>query len=62
MPAFMRFYELLLDFEAKPETAQKIAKAKRALYDALVAEGFSKDEAFQIILTDRGISIPSLNK
>jgi len=58
-PALLGFYEALLDFEAKPETARKIAKAKRALYDALIAEGFSKDEALQIILTDRGLSLPS---
>ena len=45
------FYDSLLDFQARPETARKIAKTKKALYDALIAEGFTKEEAFRLILT-----------
>ncbi|MDR3401636.1 MAG: hypothetical protein P4L99_03975 [Chthoniobacter sp.] len=58
-PAITSFCDSLLDFMAKPETARKIAKAKKSLYDALVNEGFTKDEALRIILTTP--EIPSLN-
>ena len=50
-PAITSFCDSLLDFMSKPETARKIARAKKALYDALVNEGFTKDEALRIILT-----------
>jgi hypothetical protein len=49
-PALMKMYETILDFESKPEIAQKIAKSKKILYDALIAEGFSKDQAFRLVL------------
>ena len=61
-PALTKFYDSLLDYQARPETAQKIAKAKKALYDALITEGFTKDEAFRIILTNQELSIPNANK
>jgi type II secretory pathway component GspD/PulD (secretin) len=61
-PALTKFYDSLLDYGARPETAQKIAKAKKALYDALIVEGFTKDEAFRIILTNQELSIPNANK
>jgi type II secretory pathway component HofQ len=54
-PALTGLYDALLDYAGKPETAQRLAKATRALYDALIAEGFSKEEAFQIVLSDRGL-------
>ena len=34
---------------AKPETAQNLATFVRNLYDALIAKGFSKDEALKIV-------------
>ena len=34
---------------AKPETAKKLAKFMRNYFDALIAEGFTKEEAIQII-------------
>ena len=61
-PALTKFYDSLLDYQARPETAQKLAKAKKVLYDALIAEGFTKDEAFRIILTNQELSIPNANK
>ena len=42
---------------AKPETAKKLAKFMRNYFDALVAEGFTKEEAFQII---KAFAIPSM--
>ncbi len=39
-----------LRLAAKPETAKSLAAFKRNLYDALVQDGFSKDEALQIVL------------
>jgi len=58
-PAITKAYDSVLDYQARPETAQKIAKAKKALYDALIAEGFTKDEAFRIILTNQELTIPN---
>lgn len=34
---------------AKPETAQNLATFIRNLYDALIAKGFSKDDAMRIV-------------
>jgi hypothetical protein len=39
-----------------------LAKAKRQLYEALVAQGFTKDEAFRIILTIQEIDLPGASK
>lgn len=61
-PALTGLYDALLDYAGKPETAQRLAKATRALYDALIAEGFSKEEAFQIVLSDRGLPSPGSKK
>jgi len=61
-PALAKLFDSALDYLARPETAQKLAKAKKQLYDALIAEGFTKDEAFRIILTNQDISLPNLNK
>jgi hypothetical protein len=57
-----KVYDSVLDFQARPETAQKIARAKKALYDALIAEGFTKDEAFRLILVNQEITLPDLKK
>ncbi|MEP6669786.1 MAG: hypothetical protein ABJF10_11570 [Chthoniobacter sp.] len=61
-PALTGMYDSLLDYAARPETAQKLAKATKALFDALIAEGFTKEEAFQIILSDHGLPAPGANK
>jgi hypothetical protein len=34
----------------KPETAAKLAAFNKNLYDALIEQGFTKEEAFQIVL------------
>ncbi len=61
-PALTKLYDTFLDYHARPEIAQKVAKAKKLLYDALIAEGFTKDEAFRLVLADQGIPIPNLNQ
>lgn len=61
-PAIFRYYESMLDYQAKPETAQKIAKSKKALFDALIAEGFSKEDALRLILPAQDITLPKPNK
>jgi hypothetical protein len=58
----IKFFDSILDYQARPETAQKIARAKKALFDALVAEGFTKDEAFRVILTNQELSLPASGK
>lgn len=41
---------------AKPETAKKLAKFTKNYFDALVAEGFTRDEALQIV---KAFTMPS---
>ncbi len=42
--------EAQLQVAEKPETAVRLATFKKRLYDALVKQGFTKQEAFQIML------------
>ena len=44
---------------AKPETAQNLATFVRNLYDALIAKGFSKDEALKIVTAFGGAATGS---
>lgn len=44
---------------AKPEAAQNLATFVRNLYDALVAKGFSKDEALKIVTAFGGAATGS---
>jgi type II secretory pathway component GspD/PulD (secretin) len=62
LPALLKFHETFLDHEGRPEIARKNAKTKKALYDALMAEGFTKDEALRLVLADQGLSIPNLDQ
>jgi len=39
-----------LKIAEKPETATRLAVFKKNLYDALIKQGFSKQDAFQIML------------
>jgi|JI9StandDraft_2_1071091.scaffolds.fasta_scaffold56704_1 hypothetical protein len=39
-----------LDYLAKPETAKKLATFQKNYYDALVAQGFTKEQAFELVL------------
>ena len=54
-----KYYDSTLDYLDRPETARRLAKAKKELYDALIAEGFTKDQAFRLILTNEEIDPPS---
>ncbi|HYF34095.1 MAG TPA: hypothetical protein VD994_02305 [Prosthecobacter sp.] len=42
-------FDAVLTHFAKPETAAKLARFQKQYYDALVWEGFTKDEALKII-------------
>lgn len=39
-----------LEIAGKPETAERIATFKRNLYDALIRQGFTKDEALRMTI------------
>ncbi len=41
--------DAVLDFLAKPETAERIAAYKHNLYTALIKEGFSAEEALEVM-------------
>ncbi|HSI12033.1 MAG TPA: hypothetical protein VK961_08315 [Chthoniobacter sp.] len=55
-PAFTGLADAMLDYQASPEVARKRARAKKALYDAFVAQGFTKEEALRLILANRETS------
>jgi hypothetical protein len=42
--------EVQLNAAEKPDTARRVAVFKKNLYDALLQQGFSKDQAFTIML------------
>jgi|GEM_PF-3802252 len=56
VPLMTKFLDILLDYEARPQTAQKIALSKKALMEALVAQGFTREEAFKLLLAEPGVS------
>jgi hypothetical protein len=39
-----------LDYLAKPETTKKLAAFQKNYYDALVEQGFTKEQAFELVL------------
>ena len=43
--------EAQLSVAEKPDTARRIAQFKKNLYDSLLKEGFSKAQAFSIVLS-----------
>ena len=45
----IRFIDDYLAYLGKPETAEKFAVFQKNYYDALIAQGFTKDQAFQLI-------------
>jgi hypothetical protein len=47
------------EFLAKPETAAKMADFTKNYYDALVAKGFSKDEALKIV---KAVGVPKMSR
>ena len=62
MPMFGKMmgtmFESVLDVISKPENVQKLAAFMKNYYDALVDQGFTKEEAFKIITSS---GIPMLN-
>jgi hypothetical protein len=52
--------ESMLTVIARPETAQRLATFTKNYYDALIAKGFSKEEALEIV-TSMGIpAVPAM--
>lgn len=49
----------MLNIMAKRESADKMATFSKNYYDALIAKGFSKDAALQIVISTGIPSIPS---
>lgn len=39
-----------LDYLAKPQTAKKLATFQKNYYDALIEQGFTKEQAFELVL------------
>jgi hypothetical protein len=56
-----RLYDTLLDVQARPETAKKTAKAKKLFFDALMEEGFTRDEALKIVIFSDDPDMPNFN-
>lgn len=56
--AATKLYDAMLDIQARPETAKKVARARKQLLDALMAEGFSRDEAMKILLYSGTMELP----
>ncbi len=54
VPMMGKMAEVTIDAQLKiaekPETAARLAVFKKNLYDALIKQGFSKQDAFQIML------------
>ncbi|NIQ37912.1 MAG: hypothetical protein GTN81_04895 [Proteobacteria bacterium] len=49
--------EAMLSIMVKPETGEQLATFTRNYYEALIAKGFSKDEALKIVTS---VGMPSL--
>lgn len=54
VPMMAKMTEVIIEAQLRigvqPETATRLATFKRNLYDALLKQGFTKEEAFQIML------------
>lgn len=54
VPAMGRMTEAMVEAQLraaeKPENAQRVAAFKKNLFEALIKEGFTKEQAFQIML------------
>jgi hypothetical protein len=53
--------ESMLSTMAKPETTERLATFARNYHDALVAKGFSEEEAIKILTSVGMPSFPSMN-
>jgi hypothetical protein len=45
-----RIIDGYLDYLAKPETTKKLATFQKNYYDALIEQGFTKEQAFELVL------------
>lgn len=45
-----KFTDGYLDYLAKPQTVKKLATFQKNYYDALIEQGFEKDQAFELLL------------
>lgn len=65
-PMMARVAELTLQAQLNmaenPETARKMAAFKRNLFDALLKQGFSREESFSIMLATQPPSVASFGK
>ena len=53
-------FETMFNIMAKPKTAERLATFTKNYYDALIAKGFSKEDAIKIV-TSMGIpSMPAI--
>ncbi len=52
--------ETMLKILAKPESAEQLATFSKNFYDALIAKGFSKEDALRIVVSIGMPSIPSM--
>ena len=52
-------FESIFIIMAKPETAQRLATFTKNYYDALIAKGFSKEDALEIV---KSANFPSMSK
>ncbi len=52
-------YDGIFSYLAEPETAKKLARFQKGYYEALIEEGFSKEEALKIICST---GIPSVGR
>jgi hypothetical protein len=52
------YREWVLEYEARPDAARKVAKAKRALFEALLAAKFTREEALQLVIANEEPDVP----
>lgn len=45
-----KMLDTYLDYLAKPQTTRKLATFQKNYYDALIEQGFTKDQAFELVL------------
>ncbi len=63
-PMMRQMVEVMLDATltilAQKESAEKLASFKKNLYDALLAQGFTKEQAMQIVIATALPSVPAI--
>jgi len=56
---FVKFLDTFVGAVGKPEFVARMAKAQKAYFDALVAEGFTREEALRIVCSSPLLSLNS---